>query len=636
MTLVQNTHNEVNDKFFVGGNLANNIEEWENITKDPYILEAILGYQIDFEENPQEVESIREYTTTPEEASILDAEIDKLLKSGVIEKSLPEPGQVCSPIFLRDKPDGSHRMILNLKRLNEDIEYQHFKMDTLETILNLVDENDFITTIDIKSAYYTVKIHPDYQKYLKFTHRSIMYKFICLPNGLSPAPRLFTKIMKPVLGFLRLLRVIVAIYIDDLINLHKSKETCALNTERIITLLEKLGFTINMMKSKLEPSKIAEFLGFVINTINMTVQLTQKKKIAITELCTEILNKDKVTIRQVAKLLGKFTSSCLGVKFGPLHYRYLDRDKTLALKKSSGKYNSLMKISTKGKQDILWWLENIMTSFNHIRIGNPTITITTDACFTGWGGTTGTKCTNGLWHAEELHSDIDINVLELKAILFSLQALLDKQHNTHIKVMSDNTTAVHSINNMGTCHSFQCHDVVVQIWDWAKDRNNWLTTAHIPGKLNVEADKLSRIKETSMEWKLHEDIFNKLINKFGFTPNIDLFATRINTQLQDYVSFQPDPGAKYVNAFTLDWGKFGKIYCFPPFSIIGKVIRKMRADKAEGILVTPNWTTQYWYPLLLEISKPYFISHSTRMLYLPNDREEVHPMKGLVLVAWRI
>ena len=140
-----------------------------------------------------------------------------------------------------------------------------------------------------------------------------------------------------------------------------------------------------------------------------------------------------------------------------------------------------------------------------------------------------------------------------------------------------------------------------------------------------------------MEWKLNEKIFNKLLKRFGFTPDIDLFATRINTQLENFASFQPDPDAAYINSFTLDWGNFKYIYCFPPFAIIGKVVRKMIEDQAEGILITPNWQTQYWYPLLLEISYPYFISSSsTTMLYLPNDLTVEHPMKDLVLVAWRI
>ena len=100
LTTTTPVHNEVNNKpIIIGGNLANNLEEWENITQDPHILEAIKGYTIKFDNIPEEVETIREYTTTTEEASILDEQIDKLLKSGVIIKTSPEIGQVISPIF---------------------------------------------------------------------------------------------------------------------------------------------------------------------------------------------------------------------------------------------------------------------------------------------------------------------------------------------------------------------------------------------------------------------------------------------------------------------------------------------------------------------------------------------------------
>ena len=64
-------------------------------------------------------------------------EIEKLLQKKVILRSSIEQHQYVSPIFLRKKPDGSNRLILNLKSLNKHLEYNHFKMTTLHTVLNL-------------------------------------------------------------------------------------------------------------------------------------------------------------------------------------------------------------------------------------------------------------------------------------------------------------------------------------------------------------------------------------------------------------------------------------------------------------------------------------------------------------------
>ena len=70
--------------------------------------------------------------------SIVEEEIYKLLEKGVIKVSSPEPGKFISSIFLRPKPDGSHRVTLNLKQFNEFVEYYHFKMDTLETAIRMM------------------------------------------------------------------------------------------------------------------------------------------------------------------------------------------------------------------------------------------------------------------------------------------------------------------------------------------------------------------------------------------------------------------------------------------------------------------------------------------------------------------
>ena len=71
------------------------------------------------------------------EHAIVEKEIHTLLEKGVIQGSLHEPGEFISPIFLRPKSDGSYRMIPNLKKFNEFVEYHHFKMDTLDTVVNV-------------------------------------------------------------------------------------------------------------------------------------------------------------------------------------------------------------------------------------------------------------------------------------------------------------------------------------------------------------------------------------------------------------------------------------------------------------------------------------------------------------------
>ena len=126
------------------------------------------------------------------ESAIIQSEIKKLLQKEVIKPARNEPGQFICTIFLRSKPDGTHRMIVNLKQLNRSVKYEHFKMDTLWPVIRMMKPNCYMASIDIKDAYYSVPIAVSDQKYLKFVWQGILYQFTCFPNGLALCPRKFT------------------------------------------------------------------------------------------------------------------------------------------------------------------------------------------------------------------------------------------------------------------------------------------------------------------------------------------------------------------------------------------------------------------------------------------------------------
>lgn len=100
-------------------------------------------------------------------------------KQGIIEPTGHVEREIVSWIFLREKKDGSHRMILNLKSLSQFMNKLHFKMDTLHTITKLVEKDCFMAAIDLKDAYYSVTMAPEDRKYLKFIWRGKPYQFTC-------------------------------------------------------------------------------------------------------------------------------------------------------------------------------------------------------------------------------------------------------------------------------------------------------------------------------------------------------------------------------------------------------------------------------------------------------------------------
>ena len=204
----------------------------------------------------------------------------------------------------------------------------------------------------------------------------------------------------------------------------------------------------------------------------------------------------------------------------------------------------------------------------------------------------------GRWtHRETQHH---INVLEMQAAFFAIKIFCTKSGYKHVRVMIDNITAVSYINNMGGSHSVLCDNLSHEIWEWCITKNVWLSAAHLPGIKNVAADKASRVLFDNTEWMLNREIFRKITTRL-FTPKLDIFASRINHQLDKYVSWKPDPGAHAVDAFTLDWST-ETIYAFPPFSLLGRVDQKLEEDQAEGIVIIPHWPSQPWYPKVMHLA----------------------------------
>ena len=124
-----------------------------------------------------------------------------------------------SSTFLREKKGkATHRLILNLKKLNENAVYRYFKMDNLSTVLSIVRQDCYMASIDLADACYTVPVLWMNQKYLLFQFEENLYKCTCLPNCLSSAPRIFTKILKPVFSALRKEGHQIMGYLDDMGN----------------------------------------------------------------------------------------------------------------------------------------------------------------------------------------------------------------------------------------------------------------------------------------------------------------------------------------------------------------------------------------------------------------------------------
>lgn len=319
-------------------------------------------------------------------------------------------GQFISNVFLTLKPDGSYRLIINLKQLNEFILLEHFKIEDTKVVTQILSADDFMITLDLSDAYYLININKSDRKFLRFRFMGVLYEFTCLPFGLCSAPFVFTKIMKPVILYLRCLGFLSVVYLDDFLLMAKSYNMCLENYKNTKFILEILGFIINKAKSCTKPSKIRKFLGLVFDSEHMNITLPREKRDVIFKQLQKFERTNRCKIREFAEFIGRLVFATNGLQYSPVYVKNFEREKFLALKNNSDNYEAYMTINQELlKEDFSWWKSNIFCSFNPIKNFDFKLEIFSDASLYAWGANTENESTHGYWILQE--RKLHINVL---------------------------------------------------------------------------------------------------------------------------------------------------------------------------------------------------------------------------------
>lgn len=620
----------------VGGRLRFFRAAWAGITKDPWILNGVEeGFLLEFETVPIFPDVPGRIGMSAEMESVCDREVDDLLAKGAVREIVDgSPGYVSSFFCVPKKGRDLYRPIVNLKGLNYFLSYEHFKMEGLVTVRGLLRKNDWMVKVDLKDAYLTVPIHPSHHKFLRFLWRDRIFEFNCLTFGLASAPRWFTKIVKVAVAQLRERGLRMVVYLDDILLINESREGVLADLSFLLTTFESLGFIINWRKSDIVPSRAMEYLGVLWNTELLTCALPGEKVDSIGSSCLNILSLDRVRLSALASVLGSFVWAVAAVPFAQAHCRSLQSQFIKESRRVDGDLTSFCRLTVESRRELLWWSgELALVNGRRFAQQEPDLIIFSDASLTGWGASCNGVPARGPWTTSDKYRHI--NELELWAAFFAVKSFAPHSKRISIRIFIDNTTAVSYINKCGGTRSRSLSRVAEEISFWCESRGISLEAFFIPGRLNTAADAESRAKGDSSDWRLCADVFNEIARLWPV--DIDLFASAWSSQLPEFCSWRPQPGAYAVNAFSINWAEFNG-YAFPPFSLILTCLNKIRRELADVVLVAPVWPSQPWYPLLLEM-----VTDIPRIL---NSVEDLlvsslgarHPLlrQGVVLAAWRL
>jgi hypothetical protein len=593
------------DNFPLGGRLRHFLNFWRQLTKDPEILHIIMGVSIPFTALPSQSTPPRPYPVDSATQQTIRDFVKDLLETQVIVPVQPREDQFVSPFFLVTNNDGSLRGILNVRTLNQDfLRTKKFKMETLLKVLPLIREGDWFGSWDVRKGYYNIAVHPAFQKYFCFDFEGQRYMFKALVMGISVAPYIFSKLMGTIVKFARAAGIDVSFYLDDTL-LRGATRFVAWRDLRVFgQLLELAGFLLHKDKSVYEPTQVIKYLGFIIDSRDLTIRLPPEKETKIRSALRQALDdaRQKVAwrIRRAAQLIGWLIAAIPACQYGQGHFRPLENAKKWALVDAESDYDvENVQWNYQQQEALRWWLNRPSPISRCFRLQPYTDEFTTDASLEGWGVVYRSSHFCGPWEDE----GDPIDELELTTILIALQLLPVLQDNVHLRVHCDNTVAIAYVNNMGG-NVARLDRIARQIWDLIEAKSAFLTAVYVASEDNI-ADQYTRGFDQNkkrffdLEVQLNPDVFREFVFSRGpFQPEIDWFASRDNAQLKRFCAWQEGRmGACCIDAFVHDWGnEVG--YMFPPFCLLPKVLQKVLHDKAKVVLIHPDWPGALWRPLL--------------------------------------
>lgn len=417
----------------------------------------------------------RYYPVSPAVQSLLDQEIDRLLELGVIEES---NSAWSSPVVLVKKSDGRSRLCIDVRKVNSVTTKDAYPTPNVEGLLSRIQDTQFISSVDLKDAFWQIPLHPDSRDKTAFTvPNRPLYQFRVMPFGLCNAPQRLCRLMDKVVPHQYHDRVFV--YLDDLLIVSPDFESHLKLLEVVAYRLTQAGLTINMSKSKFVMKEI-RYLGYIIG--NGCLKTDPDKVSAISNFPIP------ATVRQVRRFLG----------MTGWYRRFIPNYANLA-----GPLTDLMRKSAKftwsaDAQNAFEKLKECLCSapiLSHADFQRPFV-IQCDASTSGIGGVLYQLDDSGLEHpiayvSKKLNSaqrNYSITELECLAAVESIKRFRAYVEGHPFKVITDHASLKWLLNQKDLSGRLARWSLKLQAFDFSIE--------HRKGKLNIVPDALSRCNAT--------------------------------------------------------------------------------------------------------------------------------------------
>lgn len=606
----------------VGGRLRQFAPEWESLG-----LKETLQRGLELPWRSRQGKRSLEAKLDGYLARLLDGKdgekVEALLPKMLGERSIIElrrdEVKFVSPAFAIPKKDGSLRLIVDYRELNRKLRDEHFKMDSVRTVADLISQDDYAITLDLSQAYYLLPIKNEEIPYLAFCSKGRIYSFQGMPFGIKCAPREFTKIMRRVVKEIRCrwgIRVVS--YLDDILLLHQAKQELARIREEVVRWMEKIGFIVNKTKSMEEPSQTFTFLGWVFRTKDMKVRLEVEKAARLYRLCrvwaVTAWKRGRYSARGLASLAGKIAATRLAYRDCSLWCSRMHMV-LRGLTRSRG-WNGIARLSPRLLSEIAVWAarmrRNEWRPFE--RPTSPQGVLTTDASPSGAGATLRLE-EETRYFAKQFNEKVgnqSSNYRELKAVQLSLKhfaPLLRQRSIRVLRLRSDNRTVVYTLDRWRAAKNLL--QLTRNIYRRLEREELVLLPEYVPGRKNIAADALSRL-ERSGDYQIKEEVLGEMLSHWGLKLTLDAFATLHNAQCGRWCG----PGSRLASdGLNVNW-KGEVVLVHPPIPLILRALEKISKERPTAVVLLPAWKGQVWEEKLKAMASELVIIPSAERVLL--------------------
>ena len=589
----------------VKGRLRTAFKFWRDIGANPDVLDVISnGYRLPFCQTPPSACFKNNKSARVHDSFVLDAITKLRIKNLIIESD--SPPFVVNPLSVAVQSSGKLRLILDLRYINQYLCKDKIKFEDWNDALNYFQQGDFIFSFDLKSGYHHIDIFQDHIKYLGFSWvvEGVLkyFSFTVLPFGLSTAPYIFTKCLRPLVKHWRNKGIYIVVYLDDGWGREATSDKCKVVSHKVKQDLLAAGLVPNKEKSVWVPTQELDWLGMTWNARDGSLKITKRR---ISDMLCSI-NKvlfelPRVTARKLASVTGKIVSiypvvgNIAQLKSRALHVEIISRDKWDRV--------FLLGKDSRAVGELRFWLSEL--SDLNIRLLSdysiPQVLLYSDASQTGCGAW-GVVCDRMEFHQDWTDEERGKSSTwrELKGVSLAVSAFAPNLSGKTVKICTDNKGVV-SIVTKGSMVQ-ELHDISLNLFEFCKYQNIVLTVQWIPRDENVQADLLSREVDYD-DWGVSSQFF-QFMNSLWGPHSVDRFADNRNTKLPVFNSRYWCPYTSHVDAFSTSWSGPNN-WLVPPINMVSKVLRHVKASGAQGTLVIPEWPSAVFWPLLFAIDSPY-------------------------------